>query len=291
MYNKEEEIKIAGLSTKTVKNIIKWGILLSILGIGITVVVFTVYGHFNPVWNFDFEKIDAFGSLLSGLIGVVLTLVATLLILLTYNTQKKELAETVSIASKQSETMRIQQFENTFFNLLKTQREISQMLQSKISGNANYFENTFNNIKRYYKSFFQQWNPQKAILDDINTTQFPNLEERLQKEEIEKIAIEVSSFLFFKIERKNAFDHYFQHLNQIINFINDAKFENPSKYYRFLESNLSRYELILFYYSLLLRSNKPFILEQNHFFRRLDKSDLIDEKHKDLFDFVLLKNQ
>ena len=102
MSNKEEEIKIAGLSTKTVKNFIKWGILLSILGIGMTVVVFAVYGHFNPARNFDFEKIDAFGSLLSGLIGVVLTLVATLLILLTYNTQKKELAETVSIASKQS---------------------------------------------------------------------------------------------------------------------------------------------------------------------------------------------
>jgi hypothetical protein len=288
MSNKEEEIKIAGLSTKTVKNFIKWGILLSILGIGMTVVVFAVYGHFNPARNFDFEKIDAFGSLLSGLIGVVLTLVATLLILLTYNTQKKELAETVSIASKQSETMRIQQFENTFFNLLKTQRELSQLLQSKISSNANYFENTFNNINQYYKSFFQKGNPQKAILDDINTVHFPNLEERISNEKIEKIAIEISSFLFFKIERKNAFDHYFQHLNEIVKFIDDARPYDWTKYYRFLTSNLSTYELILYYYGLLFYPNIVKLPGIKHFFNRLDKSELIDKKHSDLHNFITI---
>ena len=92
MDNKaNQELKIAGLSTSTITLFIKWGILLSILGIGITVIVFALYGHFNPAWDFDFEKINAFGSLLSGLIGVILTLVATLLIWLTYHSQKKEL--------------------------------------------------------------------------------------------------------------------------------------------------------------------------------------------------------
>ena len=71
----------------------------------------------------------------------------------------------------------------------------------------------------------------------------------------------------------------------------NSEANNSTLYYEILANNLSISQIILYYYFLLLFPEMETLINKHNFFKRLDKTDLIDEKHKDLFDFVLLNEQ
>lgn len=72
-----------------------------------------------PSFGSDGEVGDTFGGITAPIIG----LITILLIFLTYHSQKNELKETRDTAEKQAEIMAQQQFESTFFEMLKVHRD------------------------------------------------------------------------------------------------------------------------------------------------------------------------
>ena len=106
-------------SEKWILRVIIGTLILGFAGIIITIFIFYFRNHLSISQDLAFNKLDAFGQFIGGFIGTIFTFAATILIWLTYKTQKEELSQTVEIAKKQSWTLKIQQFENTYFNLLE----------------------------------------------------------------------------------------------------------------------------------------------------------------------------
>lgn len=285
---KEQELKIFGLSIPIMQQIIKWCIIIGIAAIILTPISFAFFGHLNFSGQFDFTKISAFGSFLSGLVGGILTLAASLLILLTYNSQKKELEKTVEIADKQSETMRIQQFENTFFNLLKTQREIAE-LWDKPSEPHNFFvrildflQNRYNKNKGSIKKgkineTFETFKSGKVIIGELEKYAKSNYDEK----EVLKLIVRDVYFLNY-----NSLSHFYNHLNMLIKYI-DQQFEssesnNSSLYIDILANNLSISQITLYFYFILLFPEMINLVNKYNFFKRLKEDDLIKTEHTNL---------
>ncbi|MEZ4792452.1 MAG: putative phage abortive infection protein [Gelidibacter sp.] len=98
---------------------------ISALFIFITTLIIYVKGHINR-GDINFTKLGTFGDFIGGLLGTILSIVAVILVYRTYISQKEELSMSRNLLEQQ-------QFENTFFNMLK----VHQDLKSNISFNTN----------------------------------------------------------------------------------------------------------------------------------------------------------
>ena len=158
------------------------------------------------------------------------------------NAQKLEFQE-------QNKTMKRQRFENTFFNMLSLQQEIT------------------NNL------FFQY---EKEI--DCNTTQSYICRGREVFEEIYTHAtVEYKGYIFPKnsgiksilrgggynayteISETNRFDHYFRHLYRIFKYVDTTDLINDNERYEYaciVRSQLSDYELIMLFFNGLSDNGK-----------------------------------
>lgn len=147
----------------------------------------------------------------------------------------------------QNKTMKLQRFENTFFNMLSLQQEI-----------VNNIKYTYdNNISISGRSIFQYL--YHRILENQLAKSIDNFKEL--------------SLLYL-------LDHYFSHLYRIITFVDETYLlENKDEKYSYiaiLRSTLSRYELVfLFYNELNFPKFKEFI-EEYSLFNNLDKASLFD---------------
>ncbi len=74
-----------------------------------------------------------FGDYVGGLLNPFLSFLALIVLLRTYSTQRKELEETQKILNEQKETQKRQQFESTFFELLKMHNETLDKVQNLLS--------------------------------------------------------------------------------------------------------------------------------------------------------------
>lgn len=87
------------------------GVFVVLVVLILTLIAFRHAGYLNS-FKVDTSKLGHFGDFIGGFLGVLLTSVATILIYLTYFSQKEELKLSRELFSKQN-------FENTFFNMLK----------------------------------------------------------------------------------------------------------------------------------------------------------------------------
>jgi len=90
----------------------------AIAGLFIVITTFILYykGHINS-GDIDFTKFGTYGDFIGGLLGTILSIVAVILVYRTYISQKEELSMTRNLLKQQ-------QFENTFFNMLKVHQDL-----------------------------------------------------------------------------------------------------------------------------------------------------------------------
>jgi hypothetical protein len=116
------------------------GIALFTLLFGIVIILlFSLVSPFND-WSFhtDPELFGLYGNFIGGFVGTLFSLVAVLLLYKTLIAQQKSLIKQDEVLSNQKLTSDIERFETTFFNLLKTQQEITDNIKSYFhSLNAN----------------------------------------------------------------------------------------------------------------------------------------------------------
>ncbi|MCF8370971.1 MAG: putative phage abortive infection protein [Bacteroidales bacterium] len=121
------------------KNIIKIAVILAIFGF-IIIVIFSIFLPFND-WSFQLnsELFGQYGSFIGGLAGSIFSLSAMFLLYETLKLQKR--------------TVDIEDFERTFFNLLKTQQELTEGIRVY----SFTLNNDFNKVshKAYGREFFQ----------------------------------------------------------------------------------------------------------------------------------------
>jgi uncharacterized membrane protein len=137
------------LTEKNSTNLIRIGIGLSAIGI----IIFLWNFKFISDENVDSEKIGQFGDYFGGIIGSIWSLAGVILFYVALQEQRKdieinrtalekqieefslqrvELSETRKIFEEQAETLKVQRFENTFFQLLNLHHEIVNNLYLEI---------------------------------------------------------------------------------------------------------------------------------------------------------------
>jgi hypothetical protein len=168
------------------------------------------------------------GSYLSGVINPLLSIVAIILLWLTYKSQKAELHATQVISKKQSDTLERQQFESTFFNLLE---QLQSIVSSMVHENKRYGEG-----RLYLRNFIILF--KGKLLDSLKKN--GNDKEYMTQQMINEYTS------LFESQSHNL-GHYFRFIHNIIKYtlveIGIKNKEEVNKYLGILQSMLSNDEM------------------------------------------------
>ena len=183
---------------------------------------------------------------------------------------RKEMEEQTAEFEKQNETLRIQRFENTFFNMLSQFQEVVNSLSvtARVNGGdvdlegREVFQTLFEIAAIYTR------NPQKVG----EWVGYRGMCSVLEKRGLEGYMLS---------DVPTLFDHYFRLLYRILKFVKTSplitRFEDEFEYTSILRATLSRYELVWLYYNGLTYGQnklKP-LLERYAMLKNLRKDMLV----------------
>ncbi len=221
---------------------IRAGFAIWIAGIGLfflgCLIVLFFWGDF-PAFNsrIDSEEIGQLGDIIGGLIGPIWALAGVIFFYVALTEQRRdfetnrkaletqirefelqrvELAETRKVFIEQSETLKQQRFENTFFNML----------------------NTFNSMRAQITTF------RNSFVLQLEAADFRN-------RELNTILKEGQFTSFY-----NNYEHFFQFSEMLLNVIIKSDVSEKKYYGQIFYAMLTKWEkTTLFYYGLTNRSN------------------------------------
>lgn len=183
--------------------------------------------HWNISHNINLPVVGLIGDFIGGFAGTFFTLVGVLLLFETLALQRKELAESRKVFEKQ-------QFENSFYNLLKLYQEISKTLQIETL--------TKHGSKIHHGKDF--WEEQRKLF----YSGFQSKNKATKNRRPSKI-----NYTIFYVENKEQVAHYFRTIYRIFSFINVSNLSSKEKmnYAKIIRAQLSESELFFLYYNSL----------------------------------------
>lgn len=206
------------------------------------------------------DKFGAINALFSGLAfaGIIFTIVLQRKEL---SLQRKELEDTRNVLKNQNETLELQRFENTFFNLLKLQRETFDGISITVAGTT------------YTKSqvFERKW------------LEFKELIRKSGDNTIENCAHIFNEFI---IKNDKIIGTYLSNILNTLRFISRYDFENLDSYINIYRAQFTSLEKnFLLYAGAIGAENNQFkpLLERFHMLYLFDESSLIDPSHWRIF--------
>ena len=226
-------------------------------------------GFNDEIWQ-DRTLLGMAGEFLGGTVGSIWALAGVILFFLALIYQKRELVlqrmelhESRKIMQDQSRTIAIQQFENTFFQLLNFHINAANQIRStKINPKAK----SLNAFEEIYLEFKQETDRLKKR----RKTDAGGLSPSDQSFE--------NSFISVYEGYKNTFQHYLENYKALILFIRD-KSHDPAFYYRILKSHFTEQEVQVHFYYIILVSKKAElieVIEQYHLFQKLNERLIAD---------------
>lgn len=197
------------------------------------------------------------GDWWGGTSAVFIAIAGIILLILNYLSQKEELeltrnelAFTRREFKQQNETLIIQRFENTFFNLLSLHNQIIDSIEEFMDGRTykkrDYFEYVYNHLSKNYV---------KDSIVIAHRTNNEELELQFHSEQIKRIYKKFVKTNYWGVASyQSVLGHYFRNLYHLVKFIDDSAeiTENKKKFYgEIVRAQLSSAELgMLFYNSL-----------------------------------------
>lgn len=208
------------------------------------------------------DMFGAVGSLFSGLafIGLIVTIYLQLEQL---KDTRKELKSQREEMIAQTETLRKQRFEDTFFQLLKLQSDIVASMDIDVRTGI---------TRRGRDCFVVMYNELYQTFRQMGTSQ------KLENE------IVLINLVFQEFYRKRQADlaHYFNHLRSIVEFVHSSERPDRNFYINLVRSELSTHEqLLLFYYGLSTSPSGSFkpLIEEYDILRSMPQNNLMATQH------------
>ncbi|MEQ9404886.1 MAG: putative phage abortive infection protein [Cyclobacteriaceae bacterium] len=218
----------------------------------------------GPIWE-DHNLLGMAGEFLGGTVGSIWALAGVILFFLALIYQKRELVlqrmelhESRKIMESQSKTIAIQQFENTFFQLLNFHINAANQIRSVSVNGSRKSVNSFDGL---FLDFKKETNALKKRRKSDAGTAKPS------DESFEHCFIAVYEGY------KNTFQHYLENYKTLLLFIR-SKSGDPAFYYNILKSHFTEQEVLIhFYYVLLVTKNPDLkeIVEKYHLFQKLNQ--------------------
>ena len=256
--------KNENVNSGDVRRVNTWWYVLIFFGV---ILLFSLSWYFLSYYHPGIQERGTFGdqfgfvnALFSGL--AFAGLICTILLQKNELTlQREELIYThagmeqqTDLFKAQNDNLRIQRFENTFFNMLSLQQQIVNELSIHFTDIIKVREDSTDHIVRYIEKekpidkhitgrdlFRYAFCEAKHYIDDSNYV--PGLGR----------AMRVVGFSAYKDSyTPTYFDHYFRHLYTILKFVSQNDWLGEEQQYRyasFLRATLSRYELVWLFYN------------------------------------------
>jgi hypothetical protein len=245
----------------------------------------------------DLGDLGNFGSFLQGTVASLWALAGVFLIVLAFLGQQQQLTlQRMQLAGQeqqfntQLESIKLQSFESSFFQLLNLQREVTAELHivgHKInhSGAKSYdpmdgrecFEGFYLEFQRRYHTPTHEL---KAAISGQLTAQ--------EKAKVERIDV-ATLYIDCYAKHQQQLGHYFRNLYHTVKFVklSDAipKYENKRRYTSLARAQLSAYEVVMLFYNCLSPHGAGFkpLVEEFGLLEHLDHNLLLDESHKDFY--------
>lgn len=155
---------------------------------------------------------------------------------------RKEMEDQTAEFEKQNETLKIQRFENTFFNMLSQFQEVVNNLSVMVTTSGGIYESKGRDV-------FQAQFEKTVVYVDLKNKAKYKARFRGMKGALEKYNLD--GYLYS--DTPTCFDHYFRLLYRILKFVKTTSFvttyEEEYEYTAMLRAVLSRYELVWLFYN------------------------------------------
>ena len=189
------------------------------------------------VWTFgrelsgDHSRWAQFGDYLGGVLSPIFAFLGFLALLVTIYIQTRELRHSVRILGEQSESLRLQNFESAFFEMVRFHHDIVKDMDfllrtgTRVEG-RDCFKRLFERLERSYV-----------------------IEMKRDASPSEPLA--VAAYRRFYDANQHEVGHYFRNVYRILKFVDRARVEEKADYTGILRAQLSSYELALLFYNAL----------------------------------------
>ncbi|MFZ1081599.1 MAG: putative phage abortive infection protein [Candidatus Kryptoniota bacterium] len=240
--------------------------------LGFCVVIYGVYKYYP----FSTSNLTDLGTFLAGLLGPVWALAGVLFFYAAFLEQKLQLLYQEGEMEEQNETLRLQRFETSFFELLKFHNDIVDSLNfswevhlQNLHG-RNCFETLYGLLKDEYE---------KSLTHSA-----------LNPNEIIQLAWRK---FFDTYEAKIG--HYFRNLYNITKFVdeNAPSKDDKIRYVNLIRAQLSTYEQLLLWYNcldIIGMEFKPLVKTYN-LVKNVRKKKLLDPSRRNLYDGIELEEE
>ena len=243
-----------------------------------------------PSRNGQFEGVYTIANTIFSGLAFVGLIIAILMQREDLKLQQQELSDTRDVFKEQNVTVELQRFENTFFNLLKSQSDIVRGIDIRKNvskGDTAPAEISYQIIasgRDCFKTFHRNLLQRVSALNDKKWEEAnPNggtiVLEKGKKPV--KVELEDTINLYLEVYKQYQGDlsHYFRNLYTIVRFVNDSELMiDKGKYMRLIRAQLSAYELVMLFYNCLGNYGsgkfKKYI-EEYHLLKNLDWDLLI----------------
>jgi hypothetical protein len=134
----------------------------------------------------------------------------------------------------QTETLRRQNFESTFFQLLRLHNNIVASIDLRSAPSGDVIAQGRDCFKNFYSSFRKRWG--RALVEESDPVEL----ERIRK-----------TYLGFYAQHEADIGHYFRSLYNIVKFVDSSPVEDKRLYTNLVRAQLSTYEVALLFYNAL----------------------------------------
>ena len=234
-------------------------------------------GMEESIWE-NHTLLGMAGEFIGGTVGSIWALAGVILFFLALIYQKRELVlqrielhESRKIMQSQSRTIAIQQFENTFFQLLNFHINAANQIRSITLGRkaVNPFDSLYEDFKKDAKSLNKRRKSDAGSATPADDVSFEHC------------------FSAVYEAYKNTFQHYLENYKTLLLFIRN-KSHDPGFYYDILKSHFTEQEVLIHFYYILFATKVPelrTITEQYHLFQKLNQRAVteIDSYHLEKF--------
>ncbi len=255
--------------------------------IGVTVSL--ILNLYNKPGSSGSDYLGNIGSFTGGVVGALWSLVSVLLFYVTLRLQQKEITlqrhelemtrEEIKGQKEQmvlqNQTLRQQNFENTFFHLLKLHNNLVNELDLReATGTRNVLANGRECFLIYYKRL------ESYII----------MANRENGTSVNKASLDatVKGYVTFFDANQNNLDNYFRSLCQLLHFIDTSSIDISDSYAQFIIAQLSSHELSILFYSGLNMTDgiklKNYI-EKFGLLQNLDESLVFNKEHISAYQF------
>lgn len=266
-------------------------IALSGLFIGIVLCVYYSYVMIThadylsnaKIYNYVLNQIkNNFGDFLTGTVGVLFTLTATIFLFITFREQRKQF----DLTNKDQAQSR---FETTYFNLLAMLDDVRNNVNQNIklnlvSENVSSIYDYYSLLKKHYEVYPVNSNkPEFAtLMSDLKSATLPS--------QIEMAEGSMQDLFDSFVKKYNCnIGYYFRYIYNTINFAIEERTDagDVSRYLNILQAQLSNEELALIFYDALSsygrnkNGTKKFksILNTYQVLENIDESYLLNRNH------------